>query len=199
MVAGGAADDIGLQCGGWTVGWQGGTGAITPGTTLLDGLRAVRSWDVRYDPAGDFPDDDRSEIGVVCIAESPYAEGPGDAARPTAGEKDRLAFARLRARTDRLVLVIYSGRPLVVPELIDQADAVVAAWLPGSEGAALANLLTGVHPFEGRTTQPWPRTFADLDPVEVEPRYSTGHGLGTVPEVVQSKDRSQRWRDAEQK
>ena len=175
-VAGRAADDIGLQCGGWTVGWQGRTGPVTPGSTLLDGLRSS-GVEVAYDPHGAFADRDRSAVGIVCIAEPPYAEGPGDNATPTAGDEDRALFARMRDRTDPLVLVIYSGRPLVVPDLIAQADAVVAAWLPGTEGAALGELLAGLHPFVARTPQPWPPSSEALKGQQAVPLYETGHGL----------------------
>jgi beta-glucosidase len=83
----------------------------------------------------------------------------------------------MRARCDTLVLVIYSGRPLAIHDVIDQADAVVAAWLPGSEGGALADLLVGAHDFVGVTPQPWPRSIDDLDDPSAIPLYPTGHGL----------------------
>lgn len=177
-VAGTAADDIGLQCGGWTVGWQGGTGSTTSGTTLMDGLRSLGHPSLQFEPSGHFAK--RVDVGIVCIAEPPYAEGPGDSACPTATEADRAAFARTRAAADELVLVIYSGRPLVIGDLIEQADAVVAAWLPGSEAGALAEVLTGHRPFEGRTTQPWPRTRADLEGPGTTPLFPAGHGLATT-------------------
>ncbi len=176
-VAGQAADNIGLQCGGWTVGWQGGSGPITAGNTLLDGLHASTVGNVEYDPTGRFSNRGRADLGIVCIAESPYAEGPGDCAAPGASNEDRAVFARMRKRCDKLILVIYSGRPLVIPDLIEQADAVVAAWLPGSEGAALAGLLAGVHPFTGRTSQPWPGSLADLGDAGATPLFATGDGL----------------------
>ena len=175
-VAGQAADDIGLQCGGWTVGWQGGTGRTTQGTTLLDGLRSA-GFEVAYDPTGAFPNRDRSSAGIVCFAEPPYAEGPGDSATPTVSNEDRALFDKMRARTDVLILVIYSGRPLVVPDLIAQADAVVAAWLPGSEAGALGELLAGKHPFEAHTPQPWPTGYAALHDEKVVPLYKVGQGL----------------------
>jgi beta-glucosidase len=175
-VAGSGADDIGLQCGGWTVGWQGGSGRTTPGATLLDGLHAALG-DVAFDPSGRFPDREPARVGVVCIAEQPYAEGPGDCATPTASKEDQAAFWRLRSRCDVLILVIYSGRPLVIPDLISAADAVVAAWLPGTEAAALADLLTGTHPFTGRSPQPWPRSVAGLEDPGAVPLYPQGHGL----------------------
>jgi beta-glucosidase len=186
-VAGQAADDIGLQCGGWTVGWQGGSGKTTPGTTLLDGLGAVPTWDVEYDPDGRFPGRDGSKVGIVCIAEPPYAEGPGDSAEPTVSEEDRAVFARVRDRTDILILVIYSGRPLVIPDLIARADAVVAAWLPGTEGAALADLLTGLRPFEARTPQPWQLSFAALGDPVAAPLYAAGHRFELSPRAATSQ------------
>jgi beta-glucosidase len=178
-VAGVAADDIGLQCGGWTVGWQGGLGRTTPGTTLLDGLRSAFGGEVLFDPAGDFGADTRT--GVVCIAELPYAEGPGDSATVTARDEDRAVFSRMRERCDHVVLVIYSGRPLAISDLIEQADAVVAAWLPGSEAGSLAELLTGTHEFEAVTPQPWPSSIEDLDAPSTAPLYPTGHGLTMAP------------------
>ncbi len=174
-VAGQAADDIGLQCGGWTVGWQGGSGPTTPGSTLLDGLRSATRSPIEFDRLGRFSDRDRSEVGVVCIAEPPYAEGPGDRAAPTASDEDRAVFARMRNRSDVLILVIYSGRPLIITDLIARADAVVAAWLPGSEAAALGELLMGLHPFEARTPQPWPGFVADLEDPTATPLFPTGH------------------------
>ncbi len=159
-LAGVAADDIGLQCGGWSVEWQGAEGRITEGTTLRQALEAAIP-SVRYAADGQFPDE-RAAIGVVCIAEDPYAEGLGDRAIPTVRPQDQLVFERMRARCDRLVLVIYSGRPLVIPELLEEADAAVAAWLPGTEASELPQLLLGDAPFEGRLPYPWPRTARDL-------------------------------------
>ena len=179
-VAGGAADDIGLQCGGWTVGWQGGSGPTTPGSTLLDGLRTIFD-DTSFDPSGHFPGREPAEVGIVCIAEQPYAEGPGDCAQPDASQSDRAVFARMRATHQVVVLVIYSGRPLVIPDLIDQADAVVAGWLPGTEGSALADVLIGAHSFTGRSSQPWPRSVADRGTPGPEPLYPVGHGLSAPP------------------
>jgi beta-glucosidase len=175
-VAGTAADDIGLQCGGWTVGWQGSAGRTTDGSTLLDGLRAAFAGEIEYQPEGEFSGNEQAEVGIVCLAERPYAEGPGDAPVPTLTEADREVFERVRRRCRKVVLIIYSGRPLVIPELIDASDAVVAAWLPGSEAAAIADLLLGEEPFRGRLPQPWPGSAADLDDAG-DPRYAVGHGL----------------------
>jgi beta-glucosidase len=177
-VAGDGADDIGIQCGGWTVGWQGGIGTTTAGTTLLDGLRRTVGADLSYEASGRFPEDDHFDIGIVCIAEPPYAEGPGDRAVPAPTERDREVFARIRARSDTLVLVVYSGRPLIIPDLVEQADAVVAAWLPGSEAGALADILTGLHDFAGRTRHAWPSSSQALDDGGiVTPTFERRHGM----------------------
>jgi beta-glucosidase len=90
----------------------------------------------------------------------------------------------MRDCTDVLVLVIYSGRPLVIPDLIAQADAVVAAWLPGTEGAALGELLAGLRPFEAKTPQPWPLSFATLGDPDAAPLYPAGHRLDLSPRAA---------------
>ena len=156
---------------------MGGSGRTTEGTTLLDGLRASAGTTVAFDPEARFPDHERCDVGIVCIAEPPYAEGPGDRAEPAPTPADHALFDRMQRRAAKVVLVVFSGRPLVMPELIERADAVVAAWLPGSEGAALADLLTGRARFEGRTTQPWPRSATDLSNPDAPPLLSVGHGL----------------------
>jgi beta-glucosidase len=176
-ISGRAADDIGLQCGGWTVGWQGGTGATTLGITLVDAFRRTYDGDVAYDPTGRFEGEPAGGIGIVCVAEPPYAEGPGDRAVPSVSDEDRAVFARMRARCTILILVIYSGRPVIVQDLIDRSDAAVAAWLPGTEATELPSLLLGGSRFEGVLPQPWPAAGADLDDRDAAPRYPIGHGL----------------------
>jgi len=175
-LAGEAADDIGLQCGGWTVEWQGAAGPITTGTTFREAFEAEMPG-VRYSAEGLFPDDEAGGLGVVCIAEDPYAEGLGDRAAPDVREQDRAAFERMRERCDRLVVVIFSGRPVLIEGILSRADAVIAAWLPGTEATELPGLLLGHYPFEGRLPQPWPRSLADLDDPTATPKYSLGHGL----------------------
>ncbi len=192
VLAGAAADDIGLQCGGWTVEWQGASGPITAGTTLRQALEVTT--ELRYLADGRIPENDRVAVGLVCLAEDPYAEGLGDRAVPTVRTQDLVVFDRMRAACDRLVVVIFSGRPLVIPEILAGADSVVAAWLPGSEATELAGLLLGRFAFEGRLPQPWPGRAADLDTSAADWSYPVGHGLaarGAVderarhPEVVE--------------
>jgi beta-glucosidase len=187
LVAGRAADDIGLQCGGWTVGWQGGEGETTPGVTFLDALRERFDGTIVFDPTGEDTlgaegDDPTPDIGIVCVAEDPYAEGPGDRAVPDIRAEDRMTFERVRQRCRTLVVIVYSGRPLVLGDIVDRSDAVIAAWLPGSEATELPDLVLGRSQFEGRLTQPWPDSPEDLDPTSTTRRFPIGHGL-RVPEL----------------
>lgn len=176
LVAGEGADDIGLQCGGWTIVWQGGSGPITPGTTILRGLREnLPDSEIVYDPDAGFTE--TAPVGIAVIAERPYAEGLGDREDLRVPEADRAIVERLRARVDRLVLVVVSGRPLMLGGLVDRCDAVVAAWLPGTEGTGVADVLTGRRPFTATLPRPWPANGGfDGDPTGDRPRWDRGHG-----------------------
>jgi beta-glucosidase len=161
-VAGRAADDIGIQCGGWTVEWQGQPGVITPGTTILQAIRAACSpvTSVAYDPLGEFAGPAGSQAkapaGIAVVGELPYAEGIGDCADLSLAAEDIAAIRALRQRCERLVVILISGRPLIVSDWLDQADAVVAAWLPGTEGQGVADALFGAVPFTGKLPYTWP-------------------------------------------
>lgn len=155
LVAGPAADDIGIQSGGWTISWQGGTGDVTAGSTILDGLTGAVAGEVVYNRTGRF-EGGTGSVGVAVVGERPYAEGRGDDADLRLSDSDRDVVARLRDSVERLVVVILSGRPLVLGDDLAAADAVVAAWLPGSEGAGVADVLVGSVPFEGRLPFTWP-------------------------------------------
>lgn len=180
LVAGQAADDIGLQCGGWTVGWQGGEGPTTPGVTFLRALEERFDGTVTFAPTGSDGHDTTAEVGIVLAAEEPYAEGPGDRAVPDVRPDDRIVFERMRARCRTLILVVYSGRPLVISDMIDRSDAVIAAWLPGSEATELPDLLLGRSAFEGSLPQPWPASPDDLAPDAQGCLFPVGHGLRTL-------------------
>ncbi|MBX3144395.1 MAG: glycoside hydrolase family 3 C-terminal domain-containing protein [Trueperaceae bacterium] len=190
IVAGAGADDVGLQCGGWTISWMGGAGPITQGTTLLQGLRALSSdTEILHDPQGSGVD--RAPVGIVVVAETPYAEGMGDRFDLRLSAEDRQTVAQVRARVERLVLIVYSGRPVVLAEAAAQADAIVAAWLPGSEGAAVAEPILGISGFEGTLRYRWPTAVTDLplhpfkdvnDGGGARPAlFEIGHGIHTRP------------------
>ena len=183
LVAGQAADDIGLQCGGWTVGWQGGEGRTTPGITFLRALAERFDGSVTSAPTGAGRDGAAADVGIVCVAEEPYAEGPGDRAVPDVRADDRIVFERMRERCRTLILMVYSGRPLVISDMIDRSDAVIAAWLPGSEATELPDLLLGRSPFEGRLTQPWPASPDDLGTESSPGRFPMGYGQTPAKET----------------
>lgn len=181
LVGGEAADDIGLQCGGWTIEWQGKRGRIVPGTTILEAIRLSMAQPdaVEYDPRGLFAGVDRAAVGIAVVGEEPYAEGFGDRAEPTLGDADLALVRSMRAKVEKLVLLVISGRPLVLGEAGTLADAIVAAWLPGTEGAGVADVLVGDHPFEGRLPVAWPRSVRGFDPAEGEPPlFPLGHSGG---------------------
>lgn len=162
LIAGEAADDIGLQCGGWTIEWQGGRGAITTGMTLAgaiaDAVSATTS--VTYEPEGGF--EIQGNVGIVVVNEAPYAEGEGDANDLSLSAGQVELVHRVRRHCHSLVLVIYSGRPLVITEVLDSCDAIVASWLPGSEAEGIADVLFGLRPFSGRLPHAWPPLFPYL-------------------------------------
>lgn len=196
FVAGEAADDIGIQSGGWTIEWQGSAGGITPGTTILMAIQhAVSAGSVvHYDRFGEFdqvPDDAGepavADVGIAVVGERPYAEGQGDSNDLTLSEGDLDVVKRLRSRSHRLIVILISGRPLVVNEALETADAFVVAWLPGTEGQGVADVLFGEVPFSGKLPYSWPRSMSQLPfdfanlPTEGcdAPLFPFGYGLDT--------------------
>ena len=162
LIAGKGADNIGMQCGGWTIEWQGVSGDSTPGTTILDGIKRTvpPTTQVEYDLTGNFSED--AEIGVVVVGEEPYAEGVGDANDLQLSKADIHAIQNTRAHVKKLIVVILSGRPLVITDQLDQADAWVAAWLPGTEGLGVTDVLFGYYSFTGKLPYSWPRSNQQL-------------------------------------
>jgi beta-glucosidase len=201
-VAGSNADDIGNQAGGWTLTWQGGSANVIPGTTILDGIRQMARGRVTFsaDASAPIP---RRALGIVVVGETPYAEGFGDVFGPRwafdpadnnvprpvkdmqLSAADKAAVDKVCAAVRRCVMVIVSGRPLILdPAQRRRVDGIVAAWLPGSEGAGVADTLFGARPFTGRLPVSWPRTLAQ-EPINVgdpnyHPLYPFGYGLRTT-------------------
>ena len=179
-VAGVAADDIGLACGGWTVSWLGSRGAVTEGSTLLQGLRQHITTSIEYEKDGNFHQ--QADIGIVVVAESPYAEGVGDREDLLLPENDKKLIRQMRNHCKKVVLIIYSGRPLVITDIVEDCDAIVAAWLPGSEASAIADVLVGDYPFTGKLPYAWVRTMKQV-PLSAlresgeDPLWEFGFGL----------------------
>jgi beta-glucosidase len=187
FIAGQAAEDIGVQCGGWTIEWQGKSGAIQSGTTVLEGIRqiAAEGTDIQYDPAGAF--EGMAEVGIAVVGEQPYAEGVGDKSDLSLSSADIQTITNLRAHVQKMVVILISGRPLVITPQVPLAEAWVAAWLPGSEGAGIADVLFGDASFVGTLPYTWPRSNEQL-PINLHnagpagdcsgPLYPLGYGLG---------------------
>jgi beta-glucosidase len=192
FVGGQGADDIGMQCGGWTIEWQGRAGNITPGTTILGAIQATVSGDTKviYDRWGNFDQatDDVgnpmvADVGIAVVGELPYAEGVGDLADLTLAEQDVALIERVRERSEVVVVILISGRPMIVTDHLDRWDAFVAAWLPGTEGQGVTDVLFGDHPFTGKLPYTWPRSM-DQVPLSAigsgAPLFPFGYGLETV-------------------
>lgn len=156
-VAGKAAHDIGYQCGGWTITWMGAPGNITTGTTLLEGINAAVGKEVNYSKTADFSE--RAELGIVVIAEEPYAEGMGDKSSLHISAQDRALIAKTKNNCDKILVLLLSGRPMIVTDEIDSWDAFIASWLPGTEGQGVADVLFGEFDFQGRLSYNWPKTM----------------------------------------
>ncbi|MFI6412174.1 glycoside hydrolase family 3 protein [Streptomyces sp. NPDC050585] len=189
-VAGSNADDLGNQAGGWTISWQGSSGRITTGTTILEGMRkAAPDAEITYSKDASA-DPDGHDVGVVVVGETPYAEGVGDVGNGHDLElspADKAAVDRVCAEMPCAVLVV-SGRPQLIGDRLAAVDALVASWLPGTEGDGVADVLYGKRPFTGQLPVTWPKSEAQL-PVNVgdavyDPQFPYGWGLTTLSEPL---------------
>ncbi|HTR81442.1 MAG TPA: glycoside hydrolase family 3 N-terminal domain-containing protein [Bacteroidota bacterium] len=172
IVAGSQADNLGFQCGGWTISWQGGTGNITVGTTILAGFKEVAP-SIRFDYAenGDFPDT-AAAYSIVVIGERPYAEGYGDRKDLSLSPNDVELVNKMKRYGHPVVVVIVSGRPLIIDKILDDADAIVAAWLPGTEGEGVADVLFGDYAPHGVLSFSWPKNMSQVGVHEGDPGYA---------------------------
>ncbi|SDT43237.1 glycoside hydrolase family 3 protein [Actinoplanes derwentensis] len=193
-VAGRNADDIGSQAGGWTMDWQGANGDTIPGTTILDGIRSTAP-DVTFSADAATPIGD-AEVGVVVVGETPYAEWFGDVGGPvltygtaeqrepkllTLQPSDKAVITKVCAAVPHCVVLIVSGRPQVITDQLASIDALVASWLPGSEGEGIADVLFGRTPFTGKLSMSWPRSVPQV-PINTgdktyQPLFPYGWGL----------------------
>ncbi|MDZ7639640.1 MAG: glycoside hydrolase family 3 protein [Bryobacterales bacterium] len=181
-VAGRNADNIGNQCGGWTIDWQGKSGDVTTGgTTILSAIREAVSPETKVTFAIDGKGAEGADYGVVVIGETPYAEMEGDRTTLTLSPEDLAAVAAVKKAGIPVVVLLVSGRPLFIEEVLNQADAFVAAWLPGTEGGGVADILFGDKKPVGKLSYSWPRTGSAL-PVNMhtpnaDPLFAYGAGL----------------------
>ena len=181
-VAGKSADDIGNQCGGWTISWQGKSGPnTTGGTTILKAIQESVSPQTKVTFSKDGTDAAGSDLGIVVIGETPYAEWMGDRQSLELSEEDVAVVDKMKEAGMPLVVVLISGRPMIIEKVIDKADAFVAAWLPGTEGRGITDVLFGDYGFVGKLSFSWPRSM-DQIPINVgdrnyNPLFKYGYGL----------------------
>ena len=186
LIAGPGADDMAMQAGGWTISWQGGdtTAADFPngqtiGRAIADAVRAGGG-QATVSATGDFAA--KPDVAVVVVGERPYAEFEGDMPHLAyaMNAADEALIARLKAQGVRVVVVFLSGRPMFTGKLINQADAFVAAWLPGTQGRGVADVLVAgrngkaARDFTGRLPFAWP---ADARSPLIDPLFAAGYGL----------------------
>jgi beta-glucosidase len=184
LVCGAAADDLGVQCGGWTIAWQGAKGEVTTGgTTILAAAKAaLKGGEVAYSADGSGAAG--ADAVLVVVGEPPYAEMEGDRTDLKLPAADQALIRRVRreAKEKPVVIVLLSGRPLILGDALESADAFVAAWLPGTEGAGVTDCLFGDAPFRGKLPHTWPRTMdqVPIGPGDADrgaPLFSYGFGL----------------------
>jgi beta-glucosidase len=173
---------------------------VIPGQTILDGIEhAAHDVTFSQDASASVP---AGAEGIVVVGETPYAEGFGDVGGPQwaydpgdggvprpaktmqLSDADKAAVAKVCAAAASCTVVVVSGRPMVIdPDLLSQIDALVASWLPGSEGEGVADVLFGKADFTGRLSVTWPRSVSQ-EPINVgdanyDPLYPYGWGLRT--------------------
>ncbi len=181
-VGGKSADDIGNQCGGWTIDWQGKSGDVTPGgTTILKAIQNTVSQATKVTFAKDGTGAGGADVGIVVIGETPYAEGMGDRDDLALAAEDVAAINNMKQAGIPVVAVLLSGRPMIINDTLGRCDAFVAAWLPGTEGQGVADVLFGDYKPTGKLSFSWPRSMAQI-PINVgdrnyDPLFKYGFGL----------------------
>jgi beta-glucosidase len=184
-VMGEAADDIGIQCGGWTISWQGQAGpTIHGGTTILAAIRKTVAADavVTFSATGEVASG--ADAILVIVGEMPYAETKGDRRDLRLSTKNIALITKARTSGVPVITVLVSGRPLILGPAVELSDALVAAWLPGTEGQGVADVLFGDYKPTGKLSRTWPvnnkQISAAADAGE-KPLFPFGFGLTYEP------------------
>lgn len=157
IVGGSHINNLGYQLGGWSISWQGGSGSTTVGTTLLQAIQAAVSPSVSVQNVGTQTKGNyRGDVGIVAIGETPYAEGKGDSSTLAVSGANAAQVTDICSRVTKCVVILFSGRPLIINTQLNQSAAFVAAWLPGTEGAGITDVLFGDYGFTGKLPVTWP-------------------------------------------
>ncbi|PON62150.1 Glycoside hydrolase [Parasponia andersonii] len=193
LVAGSHAHNLGYQCGGWTIEWLGLSGNnLTTGTTILTAIKEAvdPKTQVVYNenPDADFVESSGFSYAIVVVGEHPYAETHGDSMNLTIPDPGPSAITNVCGAVT-CVVVLITGRPVVIQPYLSLIDALVAAWLPGTEGQGVTDVLFGDYGFSGKLPRTWFKTVDQLpmnfgDP-HYDPLFSLGFGLTTEPTNVE--------------
>ncbi len=180
-VAGVSANDIGNQNGGWTIRWQGQGGVVTTGTTVLGAIQQLAAPQTKVTYSADGTGAEGADVAVVVVGETPYAEMMGDRRDLALSESDMTTIANAKKAGIPVVVVLFSGRPLIINGALEQADAFIAAWLPGTEGLGIGDVLFGDYKPTGKLPVSWPKSMAQI-PINVgdanyDPLFPFGFGL----------------------
>ncbi|KAG8391045.1 hypothetical protein BUALT_Bualt01G0147100 [Buddleja alternifolia] len=194
LIAGSHADNLGYQCGGWTIAWQGFSGNNeTTGTTILGAINSTvdKDTEVIYleNPEGEYVKSNHFDYGIVVVGEYPYTESAGDSETLTMADPGPDVINNVCGAVKCIVIII-SGRPIVIEPYISTIDALVAAWLPGSEGQGVTDVLFGDYGFTGKLPTTWFKTVDQLpmnigDP-HYDPLFPFGFALTTNRMVARS-------------
>lgn len=191
LIAGNLANDLGALCGGWSISWQGSNGNITEGTNILEAIVELNETsEILYSPSGSFTGE--VDAAVVVIGENPYAEGAGDKSDLRIEDNQVELIKSIKEKGVPVICIIVSGRPMIIGEILPYTDAVIAAWLPGTEATGIADILFGDYLPKGKLSYTWPRNMRQL-PInfgddDYNPLYEYKHGLQDFPKEVTSQD-----------
>ncbi len=181
LLAGKHADNLGYQCGGWTITWQGYGGDITIGTTIKEAMEeAAPSADISYSESGELIDT-TADIAVAVIGETPYAESSGDRTDLSIPDSTINLIRNIKNAGLPVVVILISGRPLIIESIIPYSDAIIAAWLPGTEGRGITDVLFGDYNPSGLLSYSWPAEMEDI-PINFgdsayNPLFEYGYGI----------------------
>lgn len=180
-VGGRSANDLGNQCGGWTISWQGERGRITEGTTVLEAIESTVSSSTEVTTSIDGSGAEGADVAIAVVGETSYAEFEGDNNSLTLDSSDLEAIKRMKSFGIPVVVILISGRPLIIEAQLNDWDALIAAWLPGTEGHGVADVLFGDYNPSAKLSVSWPRSISQLPlnagDIEYDPLFEYGFGL----------------------
>ena len=190
LIAGTLAADLGAQCGGWTISWQGGNGNITVGTDILTGIQNLaETSEVVYSASGDFTEP--VDVAIVVVGEKvPYSEGVGDRLDLNLDDEDINLINKIKEQGIPTIALLVSGRPMIISEMLPFTDAALAVWYPGTEGEGIAEVLFGDFEPSGQLTHSWPNKMAQI-PInfgneDYKPLFNYKHGFQYFPSASTS-------------